>query len=696
MIHSPHLFAEHSPALIGLAALLCLAGSWATSRFFQRIANSGDGLRADWLLLTSVSSGVTIWCTHFVAMLGYHADMPIGIAWAPTLVSLTIAVIGSAAGFTVAVLGDRTGSRPAVGGAIVGISIATMHYVGMSAMRTYTPVSWSVPIVVLSVVLGGGLSIAALHIGGRPTGERPRSNAMALLYALAILSLHFTGMWAFSITHSGNAMTLDSSIDRDSESVLAVAIAIMALATIGAGMVGYLIDGSTRAAALERFRTLAMHDSLTGLPNRTSLGERLELEIIATRESSSRLSLAVIDIDGFKEINDLRGHPVGDEVLRTLGHRMTSLVDASPGTFIARIGGDEFVALHRLESAELQEELDAFLRELLDVSSAPIEFGSDVIRPQASIGAAIFPEDATDAETLISNADLALYRAKADPYSQLCLYDPAIDERTRSRQGLLADLREAMVRDEFLLHYQVQTALPKGDVLGYEALLRWDHPKHGLVSPTEFIPLAESSRLIVTIGAWVLHQACAEAVRWDPPYRVSVNVSPVQLSEPGLVDTVRAALAASGLSADRLELEMTETAVFNDRDQVMRTLVELKAMGVGLALDDFGVGYSSLDVLRSFPFDRLKIDRSFLTGTSPQQTIELIQTVLTLGRTFGMTVIAEGIETPEQRDLLTLAGCLEAQGFLFGRPSSPDDIARTGQFRRSGGLAAPIIGERPH
>ncbi len=204
--------------------------------------------------------------------------------------------------------------------------------------------------------------------------------------------------------------------------------------------------------------------------------------------------MAVIDIDGFKEINDLRGHPAGDEVLRTLGLRMSNLVDTAPGTFIARVGGDEFIALHRLESEALQEELEVFLRELLDVSSAPIDIGSDVIRPQASIGAAIFPEDATDAAALISNADLAMYRAKADSYSKVCLYDPVIDERTRTRQGLLADLREALARDEFLLHYQVQSALPKGDVLGYEALVRWQHPKHGLVSPAEFIPLAEDSR----------------------------------------------------------------------------------------------------------------------------------------------------------------------------------------------------------
>jgi len=485
---------------------------------------------------------------------------------------------------------------------------------------------------------------------------------------------------------------------QGSPTVLIIVIALLGIAAVWA--IVRLLQPAPRTTVarrpedpLARYRGMVLRDPLTGLPNRASLTEQIDTEIARSRRSDDRLSLSILDLDDFKEINELHGHPIGDEVLRALGRRMRTLVDSEPGTFIARIGGDEFAALRRLTSDDVEEELDAFLQALLDLSTAPIELDEHVILPEASVGSAIFPEDATDSVALIRNATLATHRAKSSPHRR-CRYDSVIDERTRARQSLAADLRQAIDRDELVLHYQVQASVPAGEVRGYEALLRWHHPKHGLVPPDTFIPLAESSRLIISIGAWVLHQACAEAARWQPPYRVSVNVSAVQLSQPGLVDTVKAALAASGLPAARLELEMTETAVFSDREEVLQTLTDLKAIGVALALDDFGAGYSSLDVLRSFPFDRLKIDRSFLAGTSTHQTLELIRTVLAFSRTFGLDVIAEGIETSEQRDLLALAGCPEAQGYFFGRPTTPEEIARTGQLRRTLGTAAPIISPR--
>jgi EAL domain-containing protein (putative c-di-GMP-specific phosphodiesterase class I) len=278
-----------------------------------------------------------------------------------------------------------------------------------------------------------------------------------------------------------------------------------------------------------------------------------------------------------------------------------------------------------------------------------------------------------------------MYRAKRDPLHDICLYDATIDERIRLRRGLTADLREALGRGELSLHYQVQTSVATNQITGYEALLRWHHPTLGPISPAEFIPLAEDSGLIVPIGEWVLRTACAEAARWEPPHRVSVNVSAVQLSEPGLAETVRQVLDELGLDPARLELEMTETAVFSDRDQALRTVQEIKKLGVGVALDDFGVGYSSLDALRSFPFDRIKIDRSFFSdGGTPEQTVELVQAVLSLGRTFGMSVLAEGIETDDQLLLLSDVGCDEAQGYLLGRPAPLDEIVRAGHLAMTG------------
>jgi diguanylate cyclase (GGDEF)-like protein len=681
MTFAHDLVHHESPSLVGIAALLCTAGAWATSRFFRRMTDVLGGQRYAWLLLTSLASAMTIWCTHFVAMLGYDAGGATSFAWAPTAGSLVIAMAGSAAAFMVAAAtGSRgAGGRPALGGVLLGLSIAAMHYTGMTAMRMHAAMSWNLPLVALSIVFG--VLPAALGVQAARSGLRRASDLMWGMFVVSVLLLHFTGMAAMHHDRTQmDASAMQAAADSRSQYVLAVAIAAMSFVTLGAGVVGYLIDNHSRAAALERFRRLAMYDVLTDLPNRTSLNERLDREIDRSRRRESRLGLIVIDVDNFKEINDLRGHPVGDEVLRVLGARMGELTRGDDGVFIARMGGDEFVALCRLEAGG---SLLNFMQGLRSVLSTVINVPGGPIVPRASLGAAVYPDDAEDAESLVRNADLAMYRAKSDPLHDMCEYDAAVDERTRLRRGLTADLREALGRGEFFLHYQVQSAVPTGEAKGYEALLRWQHRDLGLVSPAEFIPLAEDSGLIISIGEWVLRTACAEAARWRPAYRVAVNVSALQLTDPGFVDTVRAALADSGLRPDRLELEMTETAVFSDREHALRTLREIKQLGVAVALDDYGVGYSSLDVLRSFPFDRIKIDRSFLSGSgSPEQTVELIQMVLSLGRTFGMSVLAEGIETDDQLALLSEAGCQEAQGFLFGRPTAPDEIARIGQLSR--------------
>ncbi|HEY0890511.1 MAG TPA: EAL domain-containing protein [Nocardioides sp.] len=675
MTHA-HASAHHDPFLVATAALLCLAGAWATSRFFQRMTDDRYGQRASWLFLTALASGVTIWCTHFVAMLGYHPGTPMDFDRWQTALSLAVAVLGSAAGFLVAGGDQPSRFRPALGGVLVGLAVASMHYVGMSALRVQGTVLWDTPVVAVSVACAVVLGAGALHVARRPL--RHAGNLMWVLFAASVLLLHFVGMRAMAVVPSSVDATYT---DDESLYVLAVTIAALSFVTIGAGAAGYLIDDRTRTAAVERFRRLALTDVLTGLPNRASFNERLHADIQRARRQGHRLALVVIDIDDFKEINDLRGHNVGDEVLSVLGGRMSELVREDAGAFIARVGGDEFVALVRVGE---DRDLPGFLARLQHALSAPIHLDSDLLAPQASIGAAVFPDDAADAETLINNADLAMYRAKSDPLHELQVYDAMLDEQTRVRRGMAADLRKALERDELSLQYQVQTAVPSGEIRGYEALLRWQHPTLGPISPAEFIPLAEATGLIVPIGEWVLRTACAEAATWEPAYRVAVNVSAVQLARPGLVESVRSALADSGLPAERLELELTETALFTERQRAGEALAEIKALGVGIALDDFGTGYSSLDALRSFPFDRIKIDRSFFSGSgTPEQTVVLVQAVLSLGRTFGMRVLAEGIETTDQLALLTTTGCDEAQGYLFGRPTPVDEIVRAGDLRRS-------------
>ncbi|WLS01459.1 putative bifunctional diguanylate cyclase/phosphodiesterase [Shinella sumterensis] len=663
----------HNPWLVLLAASLCITGSWVTARLFQRSTTTAGGQRYGWLFMTALAAGVAIWCTHFIAMLGYNAGAPISLDPILTVVSLLIAVFGSTIGFSLA--GSRWAAfTPAVGGALVGLSIAAMHYSGMIAYRVQGIVSWDVPYLVASVILSVSLSALALHLAMRPGPQA--TNIMAGVLALAIVALHFTGMTAFRV----EPLLLDGSLsNQEALHTLAIAIAAMSFVIVAAGLVSYLIDDSARADSMERLRRLALNDTLTGLPNRANFNERIDLEMALARERKSRLALVGIDLNRFKEINDLRGHNAGDEVLRVLGYRIKGLLRESEGEFVARTGGDEFSALYRM--GDDNTGISDFLVRLEAALFQPIEFDGAEIVPGASFGVSVFPDDASDRETVINNADLAMYRAKADPVRHVCFYEVGMDEKIRARRLLAADLRRALEYNELSLHYQVQTVIATGEITGYEALLRWEHPQLGPIGPTEFIPIAEENGLILPIGEWVLRTACAEATTWEQPYKVAVNLSAVQFVHADLPRIVTEVLVQTGLSPERLELELTESAIFVDRERALHMLRQIKGLGVSVALDDFGTGYSSLDTLRAFPFDKIKIDRSFFSSTAANpQTTAIIQAVLALGKTFGIPVLAEGIETYDQLSMLSAEGCEEAQGFLLGRPAALADIVSTGQI----------------
>jgi len=666
---------EHNLWLVGLAALICGAGSWVTASLFHRTTRTSGLQFFGWLFLTALTAGVATWCTHFIAMLGYDAGVPVDFEPGLTAISLLIAVVGCTIGFVLA--GSGLGRyTPALGGAVVGLAIAAMHYTGMMGFRVQGIVSWDMPFLIASVVLSVGLSATALHCAVQP-GPHAR-NIMAGMLALAIAALHFTGMTAFGV----EPMLIEgSSTNPAALQVLALAIAGMALVIVGAGFASFVIDDSMRAETYERLRRMAMHDALTGLPNRMNFNDRLDQEIEIARDRGTKVALIGIDLNRFKEVNDLRGHKAGDEVLRILGRRMKGLLREGTGEFVARMGGDEFTALYRMED---ESGLSDFLSRLEAALFKPIRIEGFEVVPGASFGVAIWPDHADTKETLINNADLAMYRAKAEPIRKICFYEPSMDETIRMRRALAADLRQAIVRNQLSIHYQVQTSISTGKIRGYEALLRWEHPQIGSIPPTEFIPLAEEHGLILEIGEWVLRTACADAASWSPPYKVAVNVSAVQFAHADLHRLVMEALVETGLSPERLELELTESTIFADKERALHLLRQIKALGVNIALDDFGIGYSSLDTLRSFPFDRIKIDRSFFSSAaSNAQTVAIIRAVLGLGKSFGIPVLAKGIETFDQLSMLNAEGCDEAQGFLLGRPIALAQIVASGQLALS-------------
>ncbi|MGZ2749249.1 putative bifunctional diguanylate cyclase/phosphodiesterase [Burkholderia stagnalis] len=669
---------EHNLWLVLLAALLCGVGSWVTARLFQRSVSTVGTQRLGWQVLTAISAGVAIWCTHFIAMLGFDAGAPVHFDPSLTVLSLLIAVGGSTVGFALTMC-RATRAAPALGGAVVGTAIALMHYTGMLAWRVEGILSWDVGYLVASVALAVALSALALHCAMR---RAPHAvNHMAGLLALAILALHFTGMTALRVT----PLTLEGALtDAGALRTLALAIAGMSLVIVCTGLVSYVIDGNVRAESLEHLRRMALSDMLTGLPNRASFNERLDLELALAHERGARLALIGIDLNRFKEINDLRGHHAGDEVLRILARRMTNLL--RDGEFVARIGGDEFAAICRMAS---DAHLTEFLERLEPALYKTIRLDDYEIVPGASFGVAIYPDDAPTKAVLVNNADLAMYRAKGSLTRPVCFYEPAMDQLVRARRSLAADLRRAVADRQLGIHYQVQTSLTTGEVRGYEALLRWHHATLGAISPSEFIPLAEENGMILDIGEWVLREACANAAGWEPPYIVAVNVSAVQFMHADLTKLVADVLAETRLPPARLQLELTESTIFAGRERALRTLREIKALGVTIALDDFGTGYSSLDTLRSFPFDRIKLDRSFVTDaeTNPPDRA-IVRAVLALGKSLGIPILAEGIETPDQLSLLTEEGCDEAQGFLLGRPVPLDEIVGSGQLALTGGERA--------
>lgn len=426
-------------------------------------------------------------------------------------------------------------------------------------------------------------------------------------------------------------------------------------------------DVTERRRAEARVAHMAHHDPLTGLANRALFQQRLEEAV----HGEEPFALLCVDLDRFKEVNDTHGHPIGDALLCRVAARLRG--NALPGDVVARLGGDEFALIQR--GGKQPETALGTARRIVERLGAAFEVAGHSVEVAASVGIAIGGRDGHDAVELLRAADLALYRAKRLGHGAIVEFRPTIAHEAEARMRLEQDLRNALLRQEFELHYQPLFDLRSGARLGFEALLRWSHPRRGLLLPDQFIALAEETGLIIPIGEWVLHEACRAAAAWPDDYKLAVNVSAAQLRDCKLVRKVQAALLDSGLPAQRLELEVTESVVLQDCEEAASALHALKHMGVSLALDDFGTGYSSLSALARLPFDRVKIDRSFIAGLGQRDDCAaIVRAVTSLCNALGLATTAEGVETAEQLALVTAEGCKEVQGYLLGHPAGADQF----------------------
>jgi diguanylate cyclase (GGDEF)-like protein len=449
-------------------------------------------------------------------------------------------------------------------------------------------------------------------------------------------------------------------------------ISIVRRPMLDGGVVSTTEDITEQRRSEARIAHMAQHDALTGLPNRVLFNERLD-QALARAKRGEMVATHMLDLDHFKQVNDTQGHPAGDKLLQMVADRLRTLVRETDT--VARMGGDEF-AVMQVAISHATDATSLALR-IIEVLSQPYDIEGQQAVIGTSIGIAVGPGDGVSPDQILRSADLALYRAKGDGRGTFRFFEREMDAQMQARRSLERDLRKALANNEFELYYQPVVDLATNEISSLEALIRWRHPEKGMVRPDTFIPLAEEIGLIVPIGEWAIREACATAASWPEELKVAVNLSPAQFRNPGLLQVIVAALGNSGLPPDRLELEITETILLQDSEATLATLYRLRELGVRVAMDDFGTGYSSLSYLQSFPFDKIKIDRSFVKDIAASAgSLNIVRAVAALAKGLGMTATAEGVETKEQLDTIRSEGCSEMQGFLFSQPLPAADIER--------------------
>lgn len=667
-MHHNILQGHYNYWMVLLSFIIAVLSSYSALTLAAKITHTQGRAQQGWLLAGSCVMGCGVWSMHFIGMLAYNLQIKVTYDVMITLLSLVSMVLASYIAFRITMPVKVRFVHLAIGGFFMGSGIVTMHYTGMAAMQmggmlSYDPVYWTV-----SALIALTASYASLFLFLK---FRNRSGASmvkwisAVIMGLAICGMHYTGIKAaiFSSAMPMGSMMPEEMSDMHMKLVLLICVSAAVLIILSISSLAVFFDRHT-------MKGMAYTDELTGLPNRYAMNQFFDSQDF--QSASSQMALLFIDLDRFKNVNDTMGHDFGDMLVRSVGERLKKVLK---GSEIFRLGGDEFLAAL---CGTGRDEAEEWAQKLLDEIKQPFTLDGYELYITSSIGISLSPLHGSDRHALLKAADTAMYKAKEEGKNRYRVFDESLDKGLIRRLGLENDLRRAVHNHEFFVLYQPKWDALSGKAAGMEALIRWKHPQLGIISPAEFIPIAEETGLIIPMTRWIMEEACRQNKQWQDeglePQCVSVNLSVRVFESQNLLDMVKRTLAVTGLSAKYLEVEITESILISDIQGTIRQLVELRELGIKIAMDDFGSGYSSLGSLDKLPIDTLKIDQLFIREYESGSKKAIIQAIITLAHQLNLELVAEGVETVEQSDFLNALGCRIMQGYYYGKPMTEDKI----------------------
>ncbi|MBS6035268.1 diguanylate cyclase (GGDEF)-like protein [Pantoea sp. AN62] len=679
------LLVSWDSVLVCVSLIVAFIASFTALDTAGRVAVSRGWIARLWLLVSGTAMGIGVWAMHFIGMLAMMMPMTLRYDVRLTIVSLLVAILASMLAFGQTVGGaDLTRRRLLRGSLILGAGVVVMHYLGMYALLISPQPEWNRPLVALSMLIAfvaSGVALwLAFHLRQGEYNLLIMRGLASLVMGIAIAGMHYVGMAAAEFSHV-------SAMQHNGVSTqgLAVWVTIITLIILGVTLLSSMLDAQLRAARLtarlnranQELRQLAMHDNLTALPNRVMLEQQLDLAIKQATLTDSRFAVMYMDLDGFKAVNDTWGHHVGDRLLIAVAERLRNQL--SEAILLVRLGGDEFVLMAEGYDISAASQLAQQLVRVIDVA---FELDRYSLHVSLSAGIAIFPLHGRNRQELLLNADSAMYHTKHNGRNGWCLFEPAMSAATQHQLELANDLWKAIERQEMRLFYQPKFRSSGRLLMGFEALLRWQHPVRGLLMPDLFLPRAEKTGQIVALGNWVINEACRQLKIWHnqghSDWTVSVNLSALQFHQRDLLTTLSQTLARHQLPAGALMLEITEAIAMRDPLFSQQRIGELQQAGVSVAIDNFGIGYANLLHLKHLDASELKIDRSFINCLRPDsEDATVVTAMLTLAQSLNLRMVAEGVETEEQQRLLTGLGFDALQGYLLGRPTPAD---RVGEF----------------